>query len=239
MDWNELRKQTQGLRLIIAEDYAPLRRELAEMLGDLFLDIELFDNGESALQAYEKGKFDLLLSDVQMPRKNGVELARAIRERNEEFPIIILSAHTESEYLLDLINIGISQFVTKPIDSTVFLETVSHVCSKIKRPKNSTPVKADVMELGAGWQWHKAGAVLYHNDEKIELTANEWRIFSLLAEHAEEVCTTQQIVEYFFDQGKDLSANSIRNLMLRVRKKTPEGMIQSVYGLGYKLILPQ
>ncbi len=238
MDWKTLVAQTERLRIIVAEDYEPLRVELSEMLGELFREVAVCSDGEAALQAYRSGDYDLLLSDIQMPKRNGVELARAIRESDETFPIIILSAHTETEHLLELINIGISQFVTKPIENDAFFDTLYRVCSKIDNVRKLSPAAADIMDLGNGWRWHKAGAVLYHGDEKVELTLNEWLIFSLLTEHCEEVCTTQQIVEYFYDHGKDLSANSIRNLMLRVRKKTPEGMIQSVYGLGYKLVLP-
>ena len=133
----ELLKLSQNLSVLYVEDDSNIRREMHEMLNDLFGVVILAYDGEDGLAKFtsykrETGKYpDIIITDINMPNCNGIEMSKKILERHVEQLIIILSAHNESHYLLELINMGIDYYLTKPMDPVQFLQTMQRAAKKI------------------------------------------------------------------------------------------------------------
>ncbi len=239
IDYGTLFLQTKNLSLLLVEDYEPLRNDMAEVLEDFFKTVRVASDGTEALKIYQEYQkthplgFDLVISDIQMPLMNGVELGKALRDINADQQIVILSAHTDSDYLLKLINLGIAQFITKPIKHEELLDTLYYVSKKITaaEPKNPDVL---IVNLGENYLWDKEKLLLKQDDITIELTRHELLLMQLLVRNEEQVCTNDDIMQDFYANGVDINEKNIRNLVFKLRKKLPEKVIGSVYGMGYK-----
>ena len=242
IDYKTLYNETKKLSVLLVEDYEPLRREMTEVLEDLFEAVTPAADGNEAFSIYsallkEDNKiFDLVISDIQMPNMDGVVLTQKIRELNAEQSIIILSAHTDSKYLLKLINMGISKFLTKPIQQDDLFEILYTESKKIHRLKEDTS-EIIMIDLGENYTWNTVTSILKENDKLVELTKHELLLLQFFVSKREYICTNIDIIDNFYSKNVDISENNIRNLVFKLRKKIPEKCINSIYGLGYKFTL--
>lgn len=133
--FKELQEFAKDLTLLVVEDDRLLNEELCEISRLFFLDVKCAYNGVEALAIYEKNLVDIILSDITMPDMNGIELCKKIKSINDEQNIIVLSAHNEVEYFVELIDLGIRQFVHKPFKHEEFLYRVLKVCEQISLTK--------------------------------------------------------------------------------------------------------
>lgn len=129
--FKELKEFAKELTLLIVEDDTALNAELYELSKLFFLDVKTACDGAKALEIYKKGSIDIVLSDITMPVMNGVELCKKIKVLNQDQAIIVLSAHNEVEYFVELIDIGIRQFIHKPFKDEEFLYRLLKVCENV------------------------------------------------------------------------------------------------------------
>ncbi|MBF0319158.1 MAG: hybrid sensor histidine kinase/response regulator [Nitrospirae bacterium] len=131
----ELKKYSEDISVLYVEDDVDLRENTMKLLSRFFCAIENAPNGAEGLRRYSAGSFDIVITDIRMPEMDGVEMARRIREINPDQGIIVTSAHSEVQYLLELINIGINRFVVKPLDVERFLYALTQACKKIQNDR--------------------------------------------------------------------------------------------------------
>jgi DNA-binding response OmpR family regulator len=242
MDCKVLYNKTKTLSVLLVEDFEPLRREMMEVLEDLFNAVVVASNGEEALALYRTAfsqnpqAIDLVITDIQMPKMNGVVLTKNIRVLNPQQEIIVLSAHTDSQYLLELLNIGVSRFLTKPIQHDEFFEILYEQCKKIYELKQSV-TDVTLVEIGENYTWNTLTHELRHNNLSIELTKYELLLLRFFLKYPERIVNNQHIIDYFESYKVELNQKNIRNLIFKLRQKIPKECIQSVYGLGYKFVL--
>lgn len=121
---------------MIVEDEALERKALQFLMDKYFKDkievVALLANGQKAIEFEENNKVDLILMDIQMPIKNGIEAARIIRQRNDQVKIIILTAHSEFEFARQAIDIGVSKYLLKPIENNAFIMAINEAIQSIK-----------------------------------------------------------------------------------------------------------
>lgn len=119
-----LMRLAEGCSVLYVEDEASIREELAEMLETLFPRVVRAENGEKALELFRKQPFDLLITDINMPGMNGIELIRAVRTTHPQQAVVVTSAHSDSENLIPLINLGVGSFILKPLNWKPFLALI-------------------------------------------------------------------------------------------------------------------
>jgi len=226
------------MTVLLVEDYQPLRNEMAEILEDLVQSVTCAEDGEDALSFYldaqrEGKRYDLIISDIQMPKMNGVEFAQKVREINADQTIVILSAYTDKEYLLELINIGISKFITKPIAYDKLLDVLYKESKNIDRDtlKETSSVEINFAE---SYTWNRDTRILTYQNTPVELTRHELLLLEFFISKEGYICSSDDIVEKFYEHRIEMSERNVRNLVFKLRKKIPEECIQNVYGLGYK-----
>ncbi len=242
IDSKTLFMQTKELSLLLVEDYDPLRCDLGELLEDFFKQVTMASNGKEALEIYQrqramgKNTFDLVIADIKMPLMDGVALSKALREIDEDQKILILSAYAEREYLLDLINLGISQFITKPIDHEALMEALWNTCSKIQKRKKEQEIPSRIY-LGNTYYWDKEKFNLTNVTGDVTLSRHELLLLDLMVTRSNTICTNKHIIHHFYENGIDFNEGNVRNLVFKLRKKLPKELLQSLYGMGYKLVL--
>jgi len=131
----KLKELTGTLDLLYVEDDAPSREQFTQILGIFFKTITAAENGQVAWEAYQEGRFDLVITDINMPRMNGIELSTRIKERNPAQKVIIVSAHDSGEYLLSAIRAGVDNFILKPVEMVQFQSVIEKVASAIHNEK--------------------------------------------------------------------------------------------------------
>lgn len=146
----ELAKYANDLRVLFVEDDEGVRNEVTDLLDSFFGTVDNAANGQEGLEKYKHNNsipadrsvklakggrkricYDIVISDIRMPVMNGIEMVKEIRKIDKEQPIIMVSAHDEPEYLIELINADIDKFILKPIENQRFLSILLYVCKTI------------------------------------------------------------------------------------------------------------
>ncbi|MEO5357074.1 MAG: response regulator [Nitrospirae bacterium YQR-1] len=127
----ELSAHAKGLSVLYVEDDVHLQKNTVRLLSRFFGKIDTASNGREGLDKFAAGSYDLVITDIRMPVMNGIEMATRIKKIQSTQPIMVTSAHDESQFLIDLININISNFVLKPIDAGKIIDVLKDIVDKI------------------------------------------------------------------------------------------------------------
>jgi YesN/AraC family two-component response regulator len=118
----------QAVKILFVEDEADLVNIISETLNKLKANFETAENGKIALQKFKDiGDFDLVVTDINMPVMNGLELIKNIKEIKPDMPVIIMSAHTEPEYIKSAEELGVENYLLKPFDFIKFINLISQM----------------------------------------------------------------------------------------------------------------
>ena len=118
-------------KVLCADDNSGILEEITEILEIFFEDVVGVNNGEKAFEEVNENSYDILIFDISMPIMDGLEAVKRIREKNKKIPVIILSAHTEQEYLWRAVDLKISKYLTKPINKKELIEALKIVAIEL------------------------------------------------------------------------------------------------------------
>lgn len=131
----ELIKYCKDLKLLYVEDNEPTRKSTKVMLDEFFSDITIAIDGQDGLEKFKDNRFDIIITDINMPKLTGLQMAKEIKEIDYDIPILIFSAHNESSYFQDSISINIDGYLLKPINFKQFSQTLNKVLESIENKK--------------------------------------------------------------------------------------------------------
>jgi DNA-binding response OmpR family regulator len=233
----QLKKYTKNMSILMAEDYVVLHNSLKKILSSLFENVDAAYDGKEAFnlykQKYEENKmYDIVLSDIVMPNIDGVELSKKIKEINPLQNIIILSAHKEVDFLLEFINLGVRRFIPKPVALSAFLDELYLVCLDIYKENELS----NIINLSHKIFYNKEEKALYMDGNPAILSVYESLIIEKLISKLNLSVSNDEIVNHLYTHLKDVNPENIRKLMYRLRQKLPNEFIQSVHGVGYRIV---
>lgn len=245
VDYIMLENLAKDKTILLVEDDVDILKETKDFLELIFPNIYLAKDGLEAKKFYtnfykENKKYvDIVITDIQMPNLNGVELTKYIYSQNSHQCLIVLSAHSESHYLLELINLGISHFITKPLEYDSFIHVLY---SKLKEFPNETQehnVINQIIELDETLVWNKKTKQIYLNEEIVKLTKKETYLLEILLKYREKTHSVEEILNYLWadDENSVPDVSNLKNIISRLRKKLPTLDIENVYGFGYRINL--
>ncbi|ARU48401.1 EAL domain-containing protein [Sulfurospirillum diekertiae] len=148
ISFSDLLALTSPLRVLYVEDDVVLRENTIALLRDLFGEIHEASDGKEALMLYQEhqGNYDIVITDLNMPQMNGMDLIRNIQIINPKQPIIVVSAHNETEYFLESIRNNVNGYILKPIDFNQLMETVYKVASLVKERQEKAKNQIQLQE---------------------------------------------------------------------------------------------
>jgi len=129
---DEMIQYTSKLKLLYVEDDLNAGEFFKTMMDEAFLEVILAFNGEDAMKKLRDNNIDLIITDINMPKMDGLEMIQVIRNMNKQIPIIILSAHIKPEYFLKSIKLNIKGYLVKPLDVDDLFDILKDICSSIK-----------------------------------------------------------------------------------------------------------
>lgn len=239
MDYSLLKKYTKDMHILFVEDDTDFRKEFKELLLDIFPKVTSAVDGKDGFNKYieyqkeNKAFYNLVISDIKMPNADGIELIESIYQLNKDQKVVILSARNEFKYLLPLVNLGIHQFFTKPIEYSTFLNDIFELSSQIYHEKLNQ--NNDILKVNEVITWDKSKKKLMQNEKIVELTKNEIRFVTAILNNSGKVCTVDELINIIwfeeFDMEPDIT--HLKSLIYRLRKKVPELHIKNIYGMGY------
>lgn len=246
VDYIMLEEYAKNKSVLFVEDDEDIIKETSELLELIFSDVHIAKNGQEGINKYlsyknETDKFyDLVITDIQMPKMNGIEFTKLVYNENKDQLLIVLSAHSESNYLLELVNIGISHFISKPLEYDSFVHVLY---TKLKEShefsEGSEKTISNVVRLNEELKWDKELKQLYLNDKVFKLTKKEIRLFELLLKYSEQTHTVDEILNYLWadDENNAPDIKNLKNIISRIRGKLPSLDIENIYGFGYRINL--
>lgn len=240
----ELLVHTKKLSILFVEDHDDLRDNTREILKTFFNQVESAKNGEEAIKKYkehytkESKYYDIVLSDIQMPRLNGVELVETIYGINPNQIVIIISAYDDSKYLLPLVNLGIEQFIKKPIDYQELLKVLLRAAKKVtlQNSENTTQNNSAIVKLNSAATFNKETNILHVHGSMVTLTKYEIIFLQLLSDNIGKIYSNEDITDYYNSINENLDIINVRKLVSKLRKKLPPNCIESIYGIGYRIV---
>ena len=129
---NELIKKAKGISILYAEDEKSLREKTASFLKKIFMHVDVTVDGKEALDKYLNNKYDIVITDLQMPNMGGLELLSHIRKLNEQQEVIINSAYTETEFRDEVAKYNITNYIRKPIGINEIIKILNDYLDKVK-----------------------------------------------------------------------------------------------------------
>ena len=220
-------------KILIIEDDEKLRNELETFLnknGFVATSLKKFDN---AVEDILNEKADLLLLDINLPYTDGEFICKEIRKTSNVPIIMVTSRDSEMDELLSL-NYGADQYVTKPYNIQILL---AKIVGLLKRNQNAgnNPDKIDCGEFVL----NTAGRIIEKEDNKVELTKNEYKILEYLVLHRQQVISRDEIMDYLWESEEFVDDNTLNVNIKRLRTKLEElGLIDQIEtrrGQGYIL----
>ena len=128
---NKVKEKSKNISILYVEDEQKLRENMMLFLSKIFNSVDVASNGEEGLENYLKNRQDIILTDIEMPKMNGLEMIREIRAVNEKQEIIVISAYTDSNYLINSIKLGVTGYIIKPMNFEQILKVLEHSIDKL------------------------------------------------------------------------------------------------------------
>jgi len=220
------------ISLLYIEDDSDIQEIYLDSIKKEVDIVHLASDGEEGYEAYLSLKPDIILLDINMPKLDGLSLAKKIRETDSEVKIIITTAYGEQDNLLQAIELYLVKFILKPIDPVALKEALDKAKKEISLSEN----KKITYMLDERTIWEFESEKLYENDIEVKLTKNERRLLKLLSTNKDKIFTFFEIFDHisYDDFDKDYDANQVRALVKLLRKKVPKESILNIYGEGYR-----
>jgi DNA-binding response OmpR family regulator len=223
------------MKLLVVEDERRLAGILKEGLGEAGYIVDVALDGEQGQALALTGEYDVILLDVMLPGRDGVDVCREIRRRQIDVAILMLTARDTLEDKVRGLDCGADDYLTKPFE---FPELLARVRSLLRRSTRSRSQVLKVADLEIDIATHEVRRA----GERIRLTAKEYALLEYLAYNAGRVLTRDQILAHVWPSDFDGFSNTVDVFIRYLRRKIDDGhtqkLIQTVIGSGYTLKEP-
>lgn len=219
------------MRILVVEDEPTLARQLSDALSTSGYAVDVANNGEDAHFMGDTEPFDAVVLDLGLPVIDGITVLKRWREAGRNMPVLILTARDGWYEKVAGIDAGADDYLTKPFHME---ELLARLRALLRRASGHASAELQCGDLVLDTR--QARAVI--NGQVLSLTGHEFKVLSFLMHHQGQVLSRTTLTEHIYAQDYDRDSNTIDVFIGRLRKKLPEGYIETVRGLGYRLIAP-
>lgn len=220
------------MRVLVVEDDLDLLNLLEEGLAMYGYAVDKASDGEQAIDMAYIENYDIIILDINLPKKDGFEVLDEIRKFNQEVNIIMLTARSDIDDRVRGLDFGANDYMVKPFD----LKELDARMRALLRRKSIT--EATILEAG-NMKFDTITREAFVGDEKINLTQKETGILEYLFLNKERFVSSEELIDHVWDSNADSFSNSVRVHMSSLRKKikdvSGENKIQNVIGKGYRI----
>lgn len=223
------------MRILIAEDDKKLAENLRQLLTEQGHAVDVAHDGQTAWLLGGTEAYDIIILDIMLPKRNGLDVLRNLRESNLDIPVLLLTARDAVADKVIGLDLGADDYMTKPFALAELLARVRSLC------RRKGEIEASVFSCGdltVNTTTHQT----FRGKREISLTAKEFALLVYLIAHKGIVLTHSDIVEKVWDVNFDMFSDVLKVMINRLRKKMDAGgekpLIHTVRGVGYMLKEP-
>lgn len=219
------------MKLLIIEDDADIIRPVSLMLKAAGYAVDIARDGEHGYFLARTNNYNLIILDYNLPKLNGREIIKKIREEGMSTPILMLTVRSELTDKVDLLTLGVDDYLTKPF---ALSELLARTKAILRRPKNW---QGQVLRLG-DLELDPDKFLVTKNGRRIVLSSKEFALLEYLLENKGQILSRQTIMEHVWDENADPFSNTIEVHIMNLRKKLEnrhQRLIFTVSNRGYKI----
>jgi two-component system, OmpR family, response regulator MprA len=222
-----------GMRILVVDDEPAVRESLRRALQLEGYDVELAGDGEEALFRLQRNSVDALVLDVSMPRLDGLETCRQLRQEGNSIPVLMLTARDEVSDRVAGLDAGADDYVVKPFALEELLARLRALLRRVTPAEGGDVLRFADLELDPATREVRRG------DDAIELTRTEFSLLELFLRNPRQVLTRSIIFERVWGYDFGFGSNSLDVYIGYLRRKTEQAgkprLIQTIRGVGYAL----
>ena len=221
------------MRILVVEDEPSIAAQLSEALTAAGYAVDVADNGVDAhWQAVDEGQpFDAVVLDLGLPQMDGLTVLKKWRAAGRSMPVLILTARDNWHEKVAGIDAGADDYLTKPFHMEELLARLRALIRRAGGHASAELVCGDIV-LDT---WHSRVTV---GGLALTLTSHEYRVLDYLMHHPGQLVSRSDLIEHIYAQDFDRDSNTVEVFIARLRKKLPADAIETVRGLGYRLVVP-
>ena len=227
-------------KILLVEDDQNFGIVLREFLSLNDFEVTLAKNGMEGFEKFKKDNFDLCILDVMMPYKDGYTLAKEIREKNKDVPLIFLTAKSMKEDVLKGYKVGADDYLNKPFDSDVLLMKVRAIIQRKSAENKNEPAKFE-FQIGNFLLNSKLRYLKLGNDEPIKLSPKESELLKLMATYENDLMPRELALTKIWREDNYFTSRSMDVYIAKLRKYLKEDSnieIVNIHGNGFRLVAP-
>ncbi len=224
-------EKIKTLNVLYIEDDLNNQAIISKALKLYCNEVIVANDGEEALYFYESNKeiLDILIVDISIPKISGLEVIKRIRQNNKKIPIVVTTAHTDKEYLLEALTYKLESYIVKPF---AFEKLMSVFEEYIQREFNITSYVQITEDIKLNLTIHE----LEIKGISISLEPKEFKFLSLLTKNINKI-VTYNVIEYYVYDEQIMSKSAIRTIVSNLNKKLKNKYIQNYSNEGYMLFI--
>ena len=220
------------MRILLVEDDQRVASFIRRGLSSEKFLVDVAGDGQTGLELALSRNYDLLILDLMLPALSGQQILQAVRRKNQQLPVLVLTARVGVRDKVDLFEKGCDDYLTKPF---AFAELLARVKALLRRGSTEARDFLEVADLRVDFNKR----VVTRGGKKIELTVKEYALFEYLIRNADQVLSRSMIIDHVWDQSFDGFTNVVDVYIRYLRKKIDQGfepkLIHTVRGAGYVL----
>ncbi len=229
---------TQKGTVLFAEDDASLAFMVKDVLEDDGYKVVHCADGQTAIDSFDKNKFDICLLDIMMPNKDGYTVAKKIRQQTDVLPILFLSTKSQEGDRLKGYETGADDYIAKPFSMPELLKKIEVF---IRRTKKLYSEKREEFIIGA-LRFSPTDLKIYTSTEVFNITQKEADLLRFFCEHANKVLKREEVLinvwgkdDFFLGRSMDVYMTKLRKYL----KADPSIMLETIHGIGFRFSIPE
>ena len=222
------------MRLLLVEDDTMIGETVLDVLRAEHFAVDWVRDGAMADTALRSHHYDLVLLDLGLPRRDGLDVLKALRARKDKTPVLVVTARDAVGDRVAGLNAGADDYVPKPFDLN---ELIARIRALIRRSAGQADSVLEIQGLRLDLIKRRVTRLVAGTNasETIGLSAREWAVLEVLMAHPGAIFSRAQIEEKLYGWKDEVSSNAVEVYVHGLRKKLGNGVIQTVRGLGYLL----
>ena len=218
----------KSLKILYIDDDNFIREDAIEYLRFYCDNVYEACDGKDGLKKFKEYKPDIIITDIKMPKLNGIEMIKEIRKTDKTTKIIIATAFLETHYLVEAVELGLIKYLVKPIMEDTLLPVLKSCTENIVQTQS-------IFTITGGFKFDLLNLTLFFKKQQIPLTKKELLFLELLIKNSNRAVKYDEFNDYVWEGF--MSEDAMRSIVREIRKKTSKESIKNISGIGYQINL--